>query len=138
MISGESLEQFRNNLKKISNFTHAELSLAMKKAQVLVANDAKRDHEYIGNAIGAHNPEGHPSDRYYTHSGKLTNSIRPGEVESTAEEIKGEVKAGDSSMTTYAAFVESKYTYLELALENESYNILQLFAKAVGKVLGSA
>jgi hypothetical protein len=107
----------------------------MEEAQVLVCNAAKEDHEYVGNSKGAHNPEGHPSERYYTHSGKLTNSIRPGKVLSGPDNISGEVLAGDNSMTPYAAFVESLYPFMQPAIDSKQDEILNLFANAVKEVV---
>ena len=132
-MDGDGLKEFQNNLKKVSSFANPILITAMEKAQVLVVNDARRDHRKYPKDLKK--GDGHPDDRYYTHSGKLTNSIRPGEVKAGPEFIIGEVKAGDNSMTPYAAFVESRFSYLELALENESGNITRLFADAVKEVL---
>jgi len=135
-MDGDGLKEFQNNLKKVSSFANPILITAMEKAQVIVCNEAKRDHIFVGNAKGAHNPEGHPSGRYYTHSGKLTNSIRPGKVLSGPENITGEVKAGDNSTTQYALYVEEMgYSYLATALDAKQDEIMQLFADAVKEVL---
>lgn len=131
MISEESLKEFENNLKRVKNFTHKELLTAMEVAQSVVVNDARSDHPKYSKGI-----VGHPSDRYYTRTGKLTNTIRPGEIKATTEEIIGEVKAGDSSLTPYAAFVESRYPYLEIAIGRKYPEILQILAEAVKRVIG--
>ncbi len=115
----------------VQNFTHKELLTAMEVAQAKVVNNARSDHPKYSKGI-----VGHPSDRYYTRTGKLTNTIRLGEVKATTEEIIGEVKAGDSSLTPYAAFVESRYSYLEKALDDENDNIITIFAEAVKRVIG--
>ena len=132
-IKEEDLEKFRNNLKKVSNFTEEAIVETMEVAQGLVINEARKDHPYIKKGIP--NPPGHPSERYYTHTSRLTNSIRSGEVKATKDEIVGEIYAGEGSLTPYAAYVESLYPYLEPALEEMKNEILQLFAKAVEGVL---
>jgi hypothetical protein len=130
LIDNQSLKNFQNNLKKIKDFTHEELVMAMEVSQAVIVNDAKSDHPKYEKGI-----IGHPSKRYYTRTSKLTNTIRPGEVKATTEEIIGEIKAGDSSLTNYAAFVESRYPFLEIAIGRKYLEVFQIFAQAVKRVI---
>lgn len=126
----KELEEFRNNLKKVSDFTHMELVSAMEICQALVVNEARSDHpKFMMGTIG------HPYSRYYTRMGHLTNSIRNGEVNATKENIIGEIKAGDTTLAPYAAFVESRYPFMDPALEATRNEILNILADAVRKVI---
>lgn len=95
----------------------------MEMSQNEIVNHAKRDHPRA--------PEGgvHPHPRYYDRTGRLTNSIRAGEVVADRDSIKGVVYAGDPSLVNYAEYVENSYSYIGVALKESRNKILDIFTR---------
>ena len=133
-LSPESLKEFQDNLKKVSDFTAREIETAMEVGQSRVMRSAKANH------MAAPKDGSHPDPRYYDRTAKLTNSIRVGEIEATEDHITGVVNAG-GGVVDYATAIElgtpthRAYPFLQPALEDNADSILFIFADAVKKAL---
>ena len=74
----------------------------MEKSQNLVVTHAKSNHT-AASGLSGEEIKIHPDPRYYTHTSKLTNSIRAEKVKVLPNGLKGEVTAGEK----YATAVET-------------------------------
>ena len=87
-------------------------------------------------------PEGHPDDRYYDRTGRLTNSTRADKVKVNKEILIADILAGTPALVTYAEGIESgtprsrAYPFLGPALTDNEKKILFILASAVKKVVG--
>ncbi len=104
-------------------------------AQALIVNHAKSDHK------APPIEGGHPDDRYYDRTGRLTNSIRSGKITADDKKLIAEILAGDPSLVPYAASIElgtsrhPAYPFLSPALTAKANEILRLFAAALKRVV---
>jgi hypothetical protein len=112
------------------------LIAALEIAQNEVVIHAKANHK-------APPPEGgHPDQRYYDRTARLTNSIRPEKVKVDAEILIANVLAGTPGLVEYAAAIEfgtprsRAYAFLGPALAENENKILAILAGAVKKVIG--
>jgi HK97 gp10 family phage protein len=108
----------------------------MEIAQNVVKNHAQANHR------AAPPPGmGHPDNRYYDRTARLTNSIRPEKVNAKRDIITGNVLAGVPGLVEYAAAVEfgtsrsRAYPYLGPALTQNEKKILLIFSKAVKQII---
>jgi HK97 gp10 family phage protein len=107
----------------------------MQIAQNEVVTSAKANHK-------APPPEGHPDDRYYDRTGRLTNSIRADKVNIAKEILTADVLAGTPALVKYAIGVEMgtsrsrAYPFLGPALTENEKKIMVILAAAVKKVVG--
>lgn len=129
-LTEESLKEFQDNLKKVSDFSTNAIVNAMKVACARVKDHANANHK-APPADGSH-----PDPRYYDRSSKLSNSIRIGDIEANEQQVTGEVKAGDGSEVAYAAKVEWAYPFMQPALDDNADDILVIFAESVKQVIG--
>ena len=89
------------NLKLIKDWTAVELVKGMEISLNKIVTTAKSNHERA-KSLSPSELKLHPSDRYYTHTGKLTGSIHAEKVQATLTGISGAVVASEA----YAAKVE--------------------------------
>lgn len=128
------ITSFQMGLKKIENFSDPLLIIAMEIAQNVVKDDAQANHK-------APPPTGHPDDRYYDRTGRLTNSIRADKVRAKNDIITADVLAGVPGLVEYAEGVEmgtptsKAYPYLGPALETNEQKILLILAEAVKRIV---
>ena len=107
----------------------------MEIAQNVVKDSAQADHK-------AAPPTGHPDDRYYDRTGRLTNSIRADKVRARKDIITADVLAGTPGLVEYAKDVEmgtsrsKAYPYLKPALEKNEQKILLILSQAVKRIIG--
>lgn len=130
IMTQESIKEFQDNLKKVSDFSTEAMVKAMNVACARVANSAKANHK------AAPKDGSHPDPRYYDRTAKLTNSVRIGDIEASEQQITGEVKAGDGSEVAYAAKVEFQYPFMQPALQENADPILFIFAETIKQVIG--
>jgi hypothetical protein len=130
------ISQFQANLQKIQNFSNPILITAMEMSQNLVRDHAQANHKK------APPPQmGHPDDRYYDRTARLTNSIRAEKVKIERDIITGNVLAGTPGLVEYAAAVElgtswsRAYPFLGPALSENEKNILLFFDAAIKRVI---
>lgn len=106
----------------------------MEIAQNVVKDSAQANHK-------APPPTGHPDDRYYDRTGRLTNSIRADKVKARSDIITANVLAGTPGLVDYAAAVEfgtprsRAYPFLGPALTENENKIMIIIDAGVKKVI---
>lgn len=109
------IENLVSNLSKYSDRLLESVVTACQMSQALIVNDAKNDHPYV--------------DR----TGNLTNSIQPGEIEITDDEVTAYVEAN----MEYATFVEfgtsraKPYPFLTPAMLRQAGNFRDTVAAQI-------
>ena len=109
--------------------------MAMEIAQNLVKDSAQANHK-------AAPPEGHPDDRYYDRTGRLTNSIRADKVKVRNDIITADVLAGTPGLVEYAKGIElgtptnRAYPFLGPALTENENKIMIILDAGIKKVIG--
>lgn len=111
------MEAVEAALKKYEHTLVGRVAEALEKGAVLVANDAKKDHE---------RGRGHRKERYENQTTTLTRSITPELIKVTSEEVLAEV----FTSLEYAYWVEARYPYLVPALHKNRGRINELVKKA--------
>ncbi len=118
MIEVKGLENLVKNLSKYSDSVLKGVVAACQITQAIIVNDARSDHPY--------------KDR----TGNLTNSIQPGEVIITDQEVTAFVEA----RMQYATFVEfgtsraQAYPFLTPAMLRQAANFRKSVAQQIGKI----
>lgn len=108
----------------------------MEKSQNLVATHSKNNH-IAASQLSAGERKTHSDPRFYTHSSKLVNSIKPEKVKVFVNGLKGEVTASEP----YATKIEigssnsRAFPFFGPALVETAVAQIALFAAAVKKVI---
>ncbi len=116
-VEVNGVDVIQKNISKYSERVVEAVTVATQMAQAMIVNDAKNDHPY--------------KDR----TGNLTNSIQPGAIEISNEEVVGYVEA----RMQYATFVEfgtsraKPYAFLTPAVIRN----MAFYKKAMAKQLDS-
>ena len=125
---------FQMGLKRVKDFSDPILIAAMEIAQNVVKDSAQANHK-------APPPTGHPDDRYYDRTGRLTNSIRADKVTAKNDIITADVLAGTPGLVEYAEGVEMgtptsrAYPFLGPALTENENKIMIILDAGVKQVI---